>query len=108
MLAPEPRNSLPETGSKVWVEITVENPEEINAYIGQIDAPIEESIFAKGPEDFVKLEDVRWREDINDFEFGIVRQVEQPEEYGDCLYIKKRKIVFICPIRPDSDLWGDA
>lgn len=108
MLPPKPRNTLPETTSKVWVEITVENPEEINAYVGRVEAPIEESIFAKGPEDFIKLEDVRWREDINELEFRIVRQVEQSEDYGDCLFIKKRKIVYICPIRTDSNLWADC
>ncbi len=97
-------NSL---GKRQWVEVTVENPEGNNSFIGQVETPLEASIFDKGPDDFVRLERVRWREDLNEFEFRIVRQEEQKEDYADCLYIKKRKIIYICPIRDDSTLWDD-
>ncbi|MBI4613775.1 MAG: hypothetical protein HY720_09210 [Planctomycetes bacterium] len=110
MLQPRPYGPCGESGSgpeKIWVELTVENKEGDNTFIGQVDSPLDRSIFSKGSDDFVKLERVRWREDMNDLEFRIVRQEEQNEDYQDTLYIKKRKIIYVCPIRPDSAIWAD-
>lgn len=107
MLQPRP-HPLPDFQlDPIWVEITVENQEENQSFIGQVGAPLERSIFAKSADDFVRLDRVRWREDLNEFEFRIVRQEEQGEDYGDTLFIKKSRIIFVCPIRDGSDIWAD-
>ncbi len=96
-------------GKKVWVEIQVEMGTSSFPYVGQVDEPIEKSILGKGPDDFVKLESVRWFDSKDQSIFPAVTKQEDLEEgFQPYAYFKKKNIVIVTPIREDVSVWAEA
>ena len=94
---------------KVWVEIQVETGATTHPYVGQVAAPIEQSILAAGPEEFVQLENVRWFDNKDAATPPTVtRQEELEEGFASFAWFKRRHIVIVTPIRDDVTVWRDA
>lgn len=104
---------------KVWVEISVDRGGEFRAYVGQVDGTIEDAIFRRAPEDFVRLENVRWLEydgsqpewvADDQRQLVVMRNEDMPEEYGADIYLKRSSILAVTPIRPGASVWetGDV
>ena len=92
---------------KIWVEIMIEEPDGNDFYVGLVDRPLERSIFSVAPEDFIRLDKVRWREEASQLEFRIVKQSEMVDGYHNHIYLRKSKIVLVRPIKEGSEIWAD-
>ena len=86
-----------------WVRVTYEGDSEgLFVFVAQIEADLQQSIFGRGPEEFVRFNYVRWleaeEEDVDRPEF--TKNEEDDESGSDhYIYLRQRKIIQIEPIR---------
>lgn len=115
--------------AKQWVEIGVQRGQDVRFYTGQVAGTLEQSIFDKGPDDFVRLDRVRWLEceadhqssEWNSYEeeahndgdresaceLVVVRNESLPEQYDHHIFFKRCSIIMVTPIRPNATVWED-
>lgn len=109
--------------TRQWVEIGVQRGQEVRFYTGQIGGTLEEAIFDKAPEDFVRLDRVRWleceadhqndewnsyeEESHDECELVVVRNESLPEQYDHHIFFKKCNIIMVTPIRQNATVWED-
>jgi hypothetical protein len=86
-----------------WLRVTYEvQGEGLFYFVGRIDGSLEEAVFDKRPDDFVRFDYVRWLdaedEDVDCPEYS---KNEEDDESGSdhCIYVRQRTIIQIEPIR---------
>jgi hypothetical protein len=86
-----------------WVEITYHDGDSLHFVYGTIPGTIEECILSKSPEDWIRLDNVRWLS-----ESGTAMEKLQDDMVGtdSYFYLRSRTIVRVAPIRRDVEFWG--
>ena len=92
-----------------WVEIQVEMGTASYPYVGQVQGGIEEAILAKGPDEFVRLENVRWFDNKDQaIPPSVTRQEDLEEGFAAYAYFRRSHIIIVTPIREDAQVWASG
>lgn len=91
-----------------WVEIQVEMGSASYPYVGRVAGSIEEAILQKRPDEFVRLEQVRWFDNKDQaIPPTVTRQEDLEEGFAPFAWFKRANIVIVTPIREDARVWAD-
>lgn len=92
----------------MWVEIQVEMGTASYPYVGEIAGSIEEAILSKGPDEFVRLESVRWFDNKDQaIPPSVTRQEDLEEGFTPFGYFKRSHIIIVTPIRENARVWSE-
>jgi hypothetical protein len=96
------------SAERQWVEIQVEMGTASYPYVGTLAGSIESEILAKGPDDFVRLEQVRWFDSKDQaLPPSVMRQEDLEEGFVSHAYFRRSNIIIVTPIRADARVWSD-
>jgi hypothetical protein len=92
-----------------WVEIQVEMGSASYPYVGRVTGSIETAILAKGPDEYVRLDQVRWFDNKDQaIPPTVTRQEDLEEGFAPFAWFKRANIVIVTPIREDARVWADS
>ncbi|MHC5021311.1 MAG: hypothetical protein ACYTGX_14610 [Planctomycetota bacterium] len=92
----------------MWVEIQVEMGTASYPYVGEISGTINDTILSRPPDEFVRLENVRWFDNKDQaIPPSVTRQEDLEEGYTPFAYFKRSHIVIVTPIRDDARVWAE-
>ena len=86
-----------------WVRVTYEGESEgLFVFVARVEGDINDAIFARGPEEFVRFDYVRWIEaEEDDADRPEFTKNEEDDESGSdhYIYLRQRTIIQVEPIR---------
>lgn len=82
---------------KLWYHVCVCLGDELTEYTCQFDDDIRSSVFAKDPDDFIKLNNVYWQEKNESGKKTLIKLNEYQHAYGDHMYVPRKIMQAIYP-----------
>ena len=87
-----------------WYKVSVDFRDENLTYACQFEKSLEESVFSKKEDEFIKLLNVRWTGKVRK-KIKVIRLEDYNENidsWGNSLYVKRDRIAAVYEVRKDS------
>ena len=91
--------------NKDWYKVSVDFRDENLTYACQFEKSLEESVFSKKEDEFIKLLNVRWTGEDRKKKINVIKLEDYNKDidsWGNSMYVKRDRIAAVYEVRKDS------